>query len=310
MSAVTIYNHLTLSWKPKRKQDIRFNIFASIILTVTLLISTVMLNIEVPQTNRADNTRVPDRIAQFLEAKKKPAVIKPKPKIPPKIKLKPRIKKILSTKKSKSLPLTKEMKKARNRAKTSGLLALNNELADLIDTSTLSSMVSGRTKTVSAKTTKIDTKILSSGVGVGSGGVGMKGHSMVTSTTRLSDTEIKNFRSSLLAKAKTKNVNKTTASKASTRLEEQVTITFDQNKSKLYSLYNRARRKNPMLKGKLILEITINTSGIVEYVKLLVSELNDKDLEKRIISRVKQFNFGASGSEKITVTFPIEFIPS
>ncbi len=310
MAAISAYNKLSLSWSPQSKTDHRFNIFVSVSVSLALFVGFIFSSIELPPQPRKLVTPVPERIAKFLTQKPKPKVVKPKPKPLPKPKPKPRVKKKAPDKAKKNKPLTKAMKKARKKAETSGLLALNNELADLMDTSAVDAMVSGRRKKGNTRAAKLNSDILTRGTGVGSGGVSSGQQVLVSGNTRLSQKELKNFRQSLLAKNSVKRVNKGTASKASVRLEEQVTYTFDQNKSKLYSLYNRARRKNPSLKGKLILEITINPSGSVASVRIVVSELNDKSLESRIVSRVRQFNFGASGNEKITVTFPIEFIPS
>ena len=85
---------------------------------------------------------------------------------------------------------------------------------------------------------------------------------------------------------------------------------MDLNKSKLHSLYRRARRHNPGLKGKIVLEITILASGKVSVVTIKSSELNDPALESRLIARVKQFDFGVQNLKTVTVTFPVEFLPS
>jgi hypothetical protein len=45
-------------------------------------------------------------------------------------------------------------------------------------------------------------------------------------------------------------------------------------------------------------------------VNVTSSELNDTKLEKRIVARVKKFNFGAENVKAVTVTYPIEFLPS
>ncbi len=310
MNAAVTYNSLALKWSPQSKRDHRFNIFASIVLTITLLVGFVVSKIPVPEQARKTQTVVPERIAKFLTEKKKPEVIKEKPRPLPKPKLKPKIKKKPPAKARKNKPLTKELKKARKKAESSGLLALSNELADLMDTSAVSAMVSGRTSKAATKAAVVNKDILSQGVGVGSGGVQGSKYVMVSGHTKLSSKELNSFRESLLASNSVRKPNKQTTSRADIRLEEQVTIVFDQNKSKLYSLYNRARRQAPGLKGKIILQITIAPSGKVVKVKIVVSELNNPDLERRIVSRVKQFNFGLSGNESITVTFPIEFIPS
>lgn len=310
MAAISAYNSLSLSWSPQSKTDHRFNIFVVTIVSFALFVGFIFSSIELPPQPRKLVVPVPERIAKFLTQKPKPKVVKPKPKPLPKPKPKARVKKKAPDKAKKNKPLTKAMKKARKKAETSGLLALNNELADLMDTSAVDAMVSGRRKKGNTRAAKLDNKILTRGTGVGSGGVGSGQQVLVSGSTRLSQKELKNFRQSLLAKNSVKKPNKTAATRASIRLEEQVTYTLDQNKSKFYSLYNRARRKNPSLKGKLILEITINPSGTVANVRVVASELNDSSLESRIVARVRQLNFGSSGKEKITVTFPIEFIPS
>ena len=310
MSAISSFNHLTLNWEPRTNSDRRFNLFVSTGLAITLLFGLMFSYIDVPNKARDIHVVIPDRIANFLTQKKKPKDIKVKSKPLPKPRPVSRIKKKQPVSIKKKIPLTKKMKKARKKAEISGLLALNNELADLMDTSIVTSMVSGRTTNIKTKESLINKDILNNGAGVGSGGIKIKSKRLLRGKTKLSNKELTNFRSSLLDKNTMQRPIRSKTSKASVRLEEQVTITFDQNKSKLYALYNRARRKNPSLKGKLILEITISSSGIVSDVQIIVSELNDNTLEQRIISRVKQFNFGASGKDKITVTFPIEFIPS
>lgn len=317
MTVAPSYNSLSLRWSPQNKRDHRFNLFATIVLSITLMIGFVFSSVKLPPQERKAYTPVPQRIAQFLTEKQKPKVVKPKPKPKPLPKpvQKPRIKKEAPNKALKNKPITKAMKKARKRAENSGLLALNNELADLMDTSAVSKMVSGRTTKANTTASKLSKDVLTKGTGVGSGGIRGKQNGMAVATTTLSRNELNNFKQSLLAKNSAKKQTHTTSSsssssRASVRLEEQVTMVFDQNKSKLYSLYNRARRKNPGLKGKLILQITITAQGIVDRVKVIVSELHDSTLEQRIIARVKQFSFGPSGNETISVTFPIEFIPS
>ncbi len=311
MGVLSAYNNLALQWSPDTRIDHRFNLIVIIVLIIALLLSVVLSSIKLPPEKRRAHTPVPERIAKFILEKEKPKVVKPKPKPKPlpKLKLKPKIKKKPPRNDVKKKPLTKALKKARKKAESSGLLALSNELADLMDTSEVSAMVSGRTLKGSTKAATLDKNLLTKGTGIASGGVNSDKYAMAVGNTQLSSKELKIFRKSLLAK-NASEPKRRSATKANRRLEEQVTIVFDRNKSKLYLLYNRARRKNPSLKGKIILEITIAPSGKVTNVKILVTELNNPSLEQRIVSRVRQFNFGQSGNETITVTFPIEFIPS
>jgi TonB family protein len=78
----------------------------------------------------------------------------------------------------------------------------------------------------------------------------------------------------------------------------------------LYSLYARAQRDNAELHGKLVLEFTIAPSGEVTMCRVVSSELNDPDLEKKIIAMVRLMQFGAEDVDAITVTKPIDFFPA
>ena len=77
------------------------------------------------------------------------------------------------------------------------------------------------------------------------------------------------------------------------------------------AFYNqRARRKNPNLEGKIILEVTIAPSGKVTKIRVASSELDDKKLGDSIVKRIKAFDFVTQKVEAVTVTYPIDFLPS
>jgi len=94
------------------------------------------------------------------------------------------------------------------------------------------------------------------------------------------------------------------------RSAEEIAMVFDRNKGAIYALYNRATRSNPELQGKLVLEFTITPDGQVTMCRVVSSELNDKELEAKIVSLVKLFHFEAKDVEPITTTKPIDFFPS
>jgi len=82
------------------------------------------------------------------------------------------------------------------------------------------------------------------------------------------------------------------------RSREEIETIFDRNKGAIYALYNRATRSNPELQGKLVLEFTITPDGQVTMCRVISSELNDKELEGKIVSLVKLFHFEAKDEEK------------
>lgn len=319
MNAVT-YQSLALAWRPKNKRDKPFILFTSFVFALFVGAAVFMSSIKLPPEERRAKVEIPDRIAKFILEKPKPKVKvipkvikKPKPKAKPKPKVK-------REKPKKEIKLTKKQKVARKNAEESGLIALSEELADLIDTSSIDLMV-GNTVKKSKNQTKIatvDTSLLSSGSTEGSGGVNSGEHlSTVTGKTKLDSEQGALARKLITARAgnesgKTDPTKKKTkkARTGNYRSEEDIAYVVDKNKSKLHALYRRARRSDPGIEGKIVLEITILPSGKVESVIITSSELQNAKLESRIIARVKQFDFGAQNVKKVTVTYPIEFLPS
>ena len=90
---------------------------------------------------------------------------------------------------------------------------------------------------------------------------------------------------------------------------EKIQITFDRNKSAIFSMYNRALRSTPDLQGKVVLKITIAPSGKVTDIYIVSSELADTELEKKLIQRVKLINFGSEDVPIFTFNYPIDFSP-
>jgi hypothetical protein len=60
-----------------------------------------------------------------------------------------------------------------------------------------------------------------------------------------------------------------------------------------------------------VLRIIIEPDGSVSLCKMESSDLKTPDLEADIVDRVKKINFGAkAGVPKITILYPIDFLPS
>jgi TonB family protein len=100
------------------------------------------------------------------------------------------------------------------------------------------------------------------------------------------------------------------ASGKASRSIEEIRIIFDRNKGSIYAIYNRALREDPSLQGKVVLKLTIAPSGEVTDVRIESSELKSPDLERKLLARVKQFDFGAKSVDTIVFTYPVDFLPS
>jgi hypothetical protein len=94
------------------------------------------------------------------------------------------------------------------------------------------------------------------------------------------------------------------------RTDEEIQIVFDKYKAALYRLYNSELRKNPTLRGKMILRITIEPGGEVSACTMQSNELASTELVSQILERVKKFNFGPKENvPKTTILYPIDFLP-
>jgi hypothetical protein len=95
------------------------------------------------------------------------------------------------------------------------------------------------------------------------------------------------------------------------RTDEEIQIVFDKHKAALYRLYNRALRKNPTLKGQIVLRLTIEPDGSVSMCEVKASDMKAPELARKVVGRVKTFDFGAKeGVSAITIVYPIDFLPA
>ena len=94
------------------------------------------------------------------------------------------------------------------------------------------------------------------------------------------------------------------------RTDEEIQIVFDRYKSALYRLYNRELRKDPTLRGQLVLRLTIEPDGSVSFIALHSSDMDAPSLAQQVVSRVSVFDFGAKDVPAITIVYPIDFLPT
>lgn len=337
------YEDQALSWCPDNGRAQRFVIINIVVLAVVLSVGLFLSSIELPEKERMIHVSVPERVAQFIlesehpkpkvsqEVISKPKTRpkqKPKPKLEPEVKREPTPKPKIQLKPGiteNKMQRTDVPNAARERAERSGLLALSNELADLMDTSDVSAMVGKKIRRISDTKgmAKIDTGILDVGpkaAGAAETVMTENFSSTISSTTlgtqkRVVVAPVLTVEMSVgsdLVGAQEGSVRekKSTSTPGNFRTDEDIAYVMDQNKGRLYSVYRQARRKNPGLKGRIVFDITIQASGKVSGVVIRSSELNNAKLESRLLARVKRFDFGVREGEPITVTYPVEFLPS
>jgi TonB family protein len=297
------YREFDLAWSFPDEDAQRFRKILLTVLLIFLLLGILIPLLPTPQREESTAEDVPPRLAKLMLEKKPPP---PPPPPPKKEELKPEAKKTEPKPEPKPVDRQQEARKKAQMA----LMPLD-QLADLRDNRMVDIAMANRPLTDAARAGDVTTRsLVTSKVGQGSGGIntatlsrgfgggggGLAGRSTTQVTGNLGNADGKAVRSG-------------SGSKAS-RSREEIELVFDRNKGAIYALYNRALRDNPALQGKVVLELTIAPWGEVTACRVLSSDLNDPDLERKLIARVKLFRFEERDVEAVTTTKPIDFFPA
>jgi len=101
----------------------------------------------------------------------------------------------------------------------------------------------------------------------------------------------------------------TTDVKASRTISE-IRETFERQKEAILASYNRALKSNPQLRGKIVLELQIASSGRVVDCRVVSSELRSGEFESTLLAIIRELDFGAKNVRPMTVAWPMNFLPS
>jgi TonB family protein len=323
------YRHSpNLPWSTLDRDERRFYLITTTVLLFALLFGLIVPVIQLPEKERFKKQTLPPRLARLiLEQKKapppKPKVVKKKiveekkkepKKEKPKEAKKPEPEKKPEPKIVKKAPKPSTVEQARKKAASAGVLAFADQLADLRDEPAVPSTAGIQKRAVTGqRATTAQRAMITSGAAKGSGGINTAALSRDTggqglggrTTTQVSSRAAEARRSQTVANSKAKGKNH-----KGNRTREEIQTVFDQNKGAVYALYNRALRKDPTLRGKVVLELTISPGGKVTKCRVVSSELNDKRLERKLVSRIKLFKFRAKDVDTAVVSYPIDFLPS
>ncbi len=293
--------------------DQQFNKITLKVLAVFFVLFIVFPLLPKSEVKKDKFDEVPPRFARLLIKQPiKPIIKKPEPKKIEKkkkkeIKKKPKkkIKKKI-TKKKANKPKPKPKPSAKKVAQSVFDSAGFDELADIRDDFNVAALKNSKLKTVSKrKEIAFDaSRVLTSKASSGSGGIKSEIVS-IRDNTKLKQRDTTNVQSNIKTTG-----NKRRNSRSVGRSDEEVQLTFQRYKGKLFSIYNRALRTDPGLQGTILFKITINAAGTVINIKVISSEINNNKLVKRMRLRIKRFKFGAKpGASNFTFTYPLDLIP-
>jgi len=303
---VPFYREYELPWEGDPETSARFRKILRVLLILFVLFGILFPLLPTPKRT-ASETEVPQRLARVM-IEEKP---KPPPPPPPKVEEKPKIEP------EKKIPVTPppvDKKQVAHEKAQKELNQFKDELADLREQMDLKPLEQTKNLTGAVGAdSHAERSMITSKVGAGSGGItsanssrgfgtgagSLTGHDTTAVTSQIA-------RGGLDARGPQRTGNSGKAA----RSREEIELVFDRNKGAIYALYSRELREKPELQGKLVLQFTISPAGDVTDCKVVSSELNDPDLEKKIVARVRLFHFEAKDVEQITTTKPIDFFPA
>ena len=301
------YRSYELAWEGDPESSQRFRKILRIGLILLLLFGLLFPLLPHPKKSASEEA-IPERLAKvMIESQVKPPPPPPPVQELPKPKIEP----------EKKIPVppppVDRQKLAREKAQKQ-LNQVKDELADLREQMNLEPLA--QTKNLSGAVgadSHAERSLITSKVGVGSGGITSANSSrgFGTGAGSLTGHETGAVASQIARSGlDQRGPQRTGSSGKAARSREEIELIFDRNKGAIYSLYSRALREQPDLQGKMVLEFTISPTGEVTMCRVVSSELNDPDLEKKIVARVRLFRFEAKDVETITTTKPIDFFPA
>jgi len=310
MSYALSWYELQLPWDSSSQEDQRFKKILRNCLLALVAFGIVMPLLPVPEIERHEQEALPPQLAQIVLEKKQlpvppPVVKKPEPK---KVEEKPKpLPKKVETKTEPVVKPDVQVQKAREKAAVSGMLQFQDELASMRDEVDVSRLNNANVTRSEAKAASVDRSVIAGRSGKTSGGISTATLSQDTGGAALSARQTTRVQSELATASVASRNN--SSDKLPGRSDENIRKIMDRNKGAIFSIYNRALRKDPMLSGKMTVQMVIEPSGEVSAVKLLASELSDPTLEQKLLARIRMIMFGAKSVMGTTLNYSFDFLP-
>jgi hypothetical protein len=313
---------LVMPWSQDDESERRYRRTLLTAMLLSLLLGTIARLVIVPVPVRPAVVEIPERLAMMVRQEhKKPEPVR-KPKEAKKEEKKQTAKAQDKPTQERPKATVTEQTAAPKKAENTGILKFKDSFKDLMEETPVARLgTEARLRNPATQTAghAMPTRSLvtiqagggtSGGIGnaavsrnVGSGG----GNSARLGRGGTGFTHVK----SAIAGPGAKEGKPLTSGARPARTDEEIQILFDRYKAALYRIYNTELRKDPTLRGKMVLRITIEPSGVVSACAVDSCNMDAPDFSAQIVARVKKFNFGAKdGVPKTTILYPIDFLPA
>ncbi len=311
------YRVVIMPWSRDAENEKRFRKALLVALLWCFCFSSVVLIWKLPPPVRPAVAVVPERLVSMLRKERPKPEPVPKRHKEEKKPEKDQEKTPEKAKEEQPKPTTTETQAARVKAESTGVLAFKDSFKDLMEEtpaarlgaearlSNQSAVSAGQARasrslvampsTGGGSSGGISNAAVSRNIGRGNGnGIGGVGFTRVESSVA----------------GLAEGARPLSSGPGPSRTDEEIQIVFDKYKATLYRMYNAELRKNPTLRGKILLCISIEPGGEVSACTVNSSDLASPELVAQIVERVKKFNFGPKEKvSKTTILYPIDFLP-
>lgn len=318
-----------LPWSSSDRENRTFSRISQAMLLFTVVFALIVRWQQLPEVPRAEKEKLPPQLTRIITPRKveapkplpEPKVIPDKKEeikqvekpLPPKeVEKKPVVVKKPEEKPTLKLPTKAELaKKAQDKARQSGLLALQDELASMRSEVNISNLanteqIKGAGQAEQTQRAFVGKKVAGSSGGVDtsklSSDIGSKGQLAGRKTT-----EYQAPNEGLASLAAKQLI--TDDEVVGNRDLESIRKVLDTNKGAIYSIYRRALRQDTSLQGKVTVNLVIEPDGSVSAIKLVSSELNMSDLEAKLLARIALVNFGEQKAVQTVLDYSFNFLP-
>lgn len=320
------FNQQGLAWNQEEGERKRLVRIISAVLPVFFIMVIYVSWIQLPEQDRQTLEKLPPQLAKVILKKdkpkpepkivKQPEIEKPKPE--PKVVEKPKPKKVIEKRKPrivkqekiKPQPKPEQVKLAREKAKTSGLLAMSNQLSALSAAANNVKLDTPKTLTAKPIARKVQDKLVANATSTKSGGMKDANLSHGTKELSLASRQITELEKADEIALEIEVAELEAKRMVAQRTREDIRRTMDANKAAINSIYNRELRKKPSLRGAFTAQLVVEPSGLVSSCMTTDSTLNEPSLEDKICKRLRLVNFGQKqGVDTAMINYPIELFP-
>ncbi|WP_444937944.1 AgmX/PglI C-terminal domain-containing protein [Microbulbifer sp. JMSA002] len=317
-----------LPWSASNQEDQRFIKFLRAGLIVFAVCGSIVTFAPVPELTREQAERVPPQLAKVILEKKELPKPKPKPKAKPKPeekkpdaekpKEKPEPKKVEKEKPKPApkpepskveTPPVATIQKAREKAASSGINALADDLLDMRESFDTGEVTRGQLSAGSATAAQTQRNMISDKSKTSSGGVRAGSISTDTGGVSLAGRQTTRVEQAQ-AKGSAKQAARRVRGEKLARTDNAIRGIMEANKAAINAIYDRALRRDPTLQGKITVQLVIEANGTISSIKLIESELNNPVLERKLLARIRMINFGSADVKATTRNYSIDFLPS